>query len=340
MSRTGVEEKPPWRAVPPAVRRGVEATLGSAIVRGARVYGGYGPTPTFRLLLADGRRAFFKGVNAASNEFMRGAIVREERVYRDATELIGPWAPECYGGFQCDDWRVLLLQDVGPKSAPPWARTLTRKVAHAYADFHAHTLGRALPDWLPGPQAQIPRGWPQRVVAESDGFRAVAELAVGHEREALDWLRMAIPRLIQLAETAPNLPGPYALLHGDTRSDNLRFRDGRLYLFDWPSTEIGRSEFDLVGFAQSVTVDGGVAPEQVVAWYEERLPLRADAMDAAVAWLTLFFADLAWRPPIPGLPRLRSFQRQQLTVMLMWAARRLRMPEPAWATAISQNMIR
>jgi aminoglycoside phosphotransferase (APT) family kinase protein len=139
----------------------------------------------------------------------------------------------------------------------------------------------------------------------------------------------------RLADDAADLPGPSALLHGDTRSDNLRFTGGRLALFDWPSAEVGRPEFDLVAFAQSVTVEGGPAPEQVVAWYGERGPVDPAALDAALAWLAAFFADLAWRPDIPGLPRLRRFQRQQLAVVLPWLARRLRLPEPAWAAELA-----
>jgi hypothetical protein len=81
-------------------------------------------------------------------------------------------------------------------------------------------------------------------------------------------------------------------------------------------------------------VDGGVEPELVVQWYGNQLALREEALDTAVAWLAAFFADLAWRPDIPGLPRLRRFQRQQLSVVLRWGAQRLHLPEPTWVTAL------
>jgi len=157
----------------------------------------------------------------------------------------------------------------------------------------------------------------------------------GGAAAARGWLRDALPLLSDPADAAADLPGPYALLHSDTRSDNLRFTRGRLSLFDWPFAEAGRPELDLAAFAQSVIVEGGVGSEQFVAWYGERLAPRPDALDAAVAWLAAFFADLAWRPDIPGLPRLRRFQRQQLGVLLPWAARRLRLPEPGWASSLA-----
>lgn len=335
MSRAGTEDKIPWQAVPLGVRRRVEEALGRAIVRGARVWGGYGPTPTFRLLLADGSRAFFKGTNATSNEFARRALVREERVYRELGETIGSWSPRFFGAFQLDDWHVLLLEDVGRTTAPSWTPAITQRVMHAYADFHASTLGSELPDWLPRLGNVARRLTLSRVADESGGLHAVAALAHGREAEALAWLQAALPKLSAAAEAVAELDGPYALLHGDTRSDNLRFRDGHLALFDWPSIKVGRPEFDLVVFAQTIAVEGGRAPEQIVAYYEERLPLHAEALDACVAWWAAYFADLAWRPDIPGLPRLRPFQRAQLRVLLAWAARRLAFSEPVWLSSVA-----
>lgn len=333
--RSGSEPKPAWRSVPTAVRWRVGDLLGAPVARGIRTWGGYGPTPTYRLLLANGRRAFFKGTNADSNDFARHALDVEERAYRELAGLISRWAPALYGAFRLADWHVLLLEDAGPATTPPWRPEVTRRIAHAYADFHAATLGRDLPSWLPGPTESLPRFTWKRVAAESDNLRHVAAMAGEQRRDADRWLRAALPRLSQLADSAATIPGPYAVLHGDTRSDNLRFAGDRLYLFDWPSVEAGRPEFDVVAFAQSITVEGGPEPERFLAWYGERLQLRPDVVDTAVAWLAAFFADLAWRPDIPGLPRLRRFQRQQLSIVLPWAAQRLYLPRPAWVTTLN-----
>jgi hypothetical protein len=72
-----------------------------------------------------------------------------------------------------------------------------------------------------------------------------------------------------------------------------------------------------------------------MAWHAELLPLRESHMDASVAGIAGYFADKAWRPPIPGVPRVRSFQRAQLKVSLAWAARRLALPEPIWLAAVA-----
>jgi hypothetical protein len=335
MTRAGMEAKLAWSGVPAALRHETGRLLGAGVTRGSRVWGGYSPTPTYRLLLADGRRAFFKGVHAASSTFARDALVREERVYRELGAVIAPWSPRYYGALRVHDWHALLLEDLGPKSAPPWTLGLTRRVTHAYADFHAATLGATLPAWLDRPpQAFGSTTW-EGVALTSQGMRSVAALAGARTDEAHAWLSAARPALSRAGDRASELAGPQALLHLDTRSDNLRYAGGRLALFDWPWASVGRPEFDVTAFAQSVTVEGGVAPEQIVAWYAERLPLCAEALDAAVSWLAAFFALSAWQSEVPDLPRLRSFQRRQLAVVLRWAARRLRLPDPAWVESIA-----
>ena len=334
MARTGVEAKPTWRSVPANVRRSVDDALGARVVRAMRVWGGYSPTPTFRLALDDGDRAFFKAISGTSNEFAARALAREERAYRELGAWIDPWSPRFLGALRCDDWHVLLLEDAGPKSVPPWTPPLARSIVRAFANFHASTLGRDLPAWLARPAQVLPRVSWSRVAEASDDLREVAALAGERRAEAEAWLNAVLPTLSRLTEGAAALPGPYALLHGDTRSDNLRFSGHRLVLFDWPFAEVGRHEFDLAALAESITVEGGPSPEQVVAWYAERLPVDADALDSAIAWLGAFFADLAWRDDIPGLPRLRPFQRRQLAVVLAWSARRRALPPPTWVASM------
>ena len=338
MSRTGVEAKPLWRRIPREVRERVDAALGSEVRRAMRIWGGYGPTPTFRLLLANGERAFFKAAGPADSDFSRAAILREMRVYRALATVISPWAPAVLGSSETDDWRILLLEDLGPKSVPPWTRSQARGVFRAYADFHRSTFGAALPHWIAAPGRYLAREsglWDE--LAEADTLDLVAALAGDRENEARRWLEQAAPSLAAAARCLAQSGPPQALLHGDTRSDNLRWRHGRLRLFDWPHLGAGAAEFDLAAFAQSVTLEGGPQPEQLVAWYGERAPVRPEVLDAAVAAIAAFFADLCWREEIPGLPRLRAFQRAQFRVTLAWAARRLDLETPAWLDGVRRE---
>lgn len=108
-------------------------------------------------------------------------------------------------------------------------------------------------------------------------------------------------------------------MHFDVRSDNLCLLDDRTVLLDWNMLCCGNPEIDQVFFAQTITMEGGPAP-----W--ELLP-RADP--ALVAVVAGFFADRAPGPPIPAAPRIRPLQLAQLRACLPWAARVLGLPTPA-----------
>jgi aminoglycoside phosphotransferase (APT) family kinase protein len=335
MSRTGIEAKPPWRVVPKEVCDRTESILGAKIRRAERVYGGYTPTPTYRLRLADGRRAFFKAVSPESNAFATAAHHREARVYRELGSVIAPFAPAFYGEFEAAAWEALLLEDLGPKSVPPWSRSAVRGVSRAYGEFHQATQAHTFPDWVRTPERQLlgrARMW--NWAEDSTNLRPVADLAGNSAPEAMSWLEYAIPILTEVCGGLVGVGPPYVFLHGDTRSDNLRWRSGRLSLVDWPHVGRGPPEDDLAAFAQSVTVEGGPQPDEVVSWYGERMPVRPEVLDATVAAFAGYFANAAWQPDIPGLPRLRSFQRRQLKVTLAWAARRLKLPAPGWLEAV------
>lgn len=301
-----------------------------------RVWGGYGPTPTYRLRLADGRKAFFKAVWPESDDFPRSAFIHEEQVYRELGDLIAPWAPAFLGAFQADGWQVLLLEDLGPKSAPPWTLPIARGVSRAFGDFHQTTSGIPLPPSVRPPAVYL-RNMSLRwdTLTESDRLRSIASLAGDRADEALRWLEAAAPTLSEAGRALLEVPPPYALLHGDLRSDNLHWASGRLRLFDWPSVGIGPPEYDIAAFAQAVTGEDGPDPERIMVWYAEHAPVRPDALDASVAALAGYFADGSWQPDLPALPRLRRWQRRQLQVTLAWAARRLRLPEPGWLHVVS-----
>jgi len=305
-----------------------------------RVWGGYSPTPTFRLRLADGRRAFFKAASPDSTTFARIAHGREERVYLELGKLIAEWAPQLLGRFERDDWRVMLLEDLGPKSAPPWTPALTRNVAHALGAFHAATADRPLPKWLLRPAAHAVMGIDPPAWTLSPGDTSkLAGLAGPRRGEASAWLRAHGPALADAARGMADPSLRHAFVHLDVRSDNLRWVGGRLYLFDWPHVGVGPPEFDAAAFAQAVTVEGGPKPEQIMDWYGQRYPVDPRALDVSVAAVAGYFADHAWAPEIPALPRVRTFQRQQLKVTVAWAARRLGLPHPEWLDQLRAEVI-
>jgi hypothetical protein len=93
-------------------------------------------------------------------------------------------------------------------------------------------------------------------------------------------------------------------------------------LLDWPYVTKGPVVLDTVFFAPSVEGEGGPTTSKTVALFERALGLRFPRRDQqiALAFAAGYFADMAWLPPPPGLPRLRWIQRLQLAVCVGWAA--------------------
>ena len=335
MSRTGAEAKPAWSAVPPAIKAEVAKLLGSPVARAERVYGGYAPSATFRMRLGDGRRAFMKGIYPLTKDSaVQWDLEHEEHIYQECAPFMRPWAPEYFGGAKADGWHVMVLEDVGPQTMPPWAPARWKACARSYAAFHANTYGKPLPRWLSRTEHHDLAPFWDRLAATGE-LRATASLARRRAGEAEEWLDVALPVFRQKSALLLKLRPPFVFMHGDTRSDNIRLQGKLLRIFDWNFACVGPVEFDVAGFAQAIAMEGGPDPEQVVAEYDLVLPLRPVALDAAVAGIAGYFADRAWRPAVKGLPRIRQVQRRQLKATLAWAARHFDLPEPRWLAAVA-----
>jgi hypothetical protein len=329
------EAKPHWSAVPRKFQHRVEALLGSHVVRARRAFGGYGPSATFTLLLDDGRRAFLKAVYPLpEGSGVRWSLDREERVYKGLGDQIDPWAPAYRGSVLADGWHGLLLEAVTGRRFPPWTEDSAARAARAYARFHASTIGQTLPRWLPRDQHLEFVGFWQGIAADQEAFDRLTGSAGNRRSDAEAWLTGNLEALAAAETPLTNVGRPFALLHFDTRSDNIRLDGDLLRMFDWPFACVGPVEFDLAAFAQSIESEGGPAAEHVVGWYQEVLPVRVDVLIASIAAISGYFADRAPRPDAPGLPRLPSVQRCQLKASLAWAARSLHLPPPVWLAAV------
>ena len=329
------EEKPPWSVVPAEVKEAVAQTLGAPVVRATRIYGGYAPSATFRLMLGDGGRAFVKATfPLPEGSAVRWSLDREEVVYRRLGDAIQPWAPEYIGSIHVAGWHVLLLELVDGPSVLPWTGPKTMRALRSYAAFHASTLGRPLPRWLSRTQHRDFSAFWRRIASDGSAMDRLASLAGAQTGEAHDWLRAHVGVLSRAERALRRASEPHALLHFDTRSDNVRLQGTSLRIFDWPFASVGPAEFDAAAFVQSVEAEGGPRAETALAWYESALPLRRDVVIGSVAGIAGYFADRAPRPAPPGLPRLRGVQRRQLKASLGWAARLLEVPEPTWLASV------
>src|SRR5919201_4634649 len=195
-SRRAREEKPRWSEVPIAVRREAEQRLGSRVIRATRAYGGYAASATFRLVLASGKRAFFKaGYPPPKGSAAIFPIEAEEKRYRALNPIVGRSMPRLFDSFKLERWHVLLMEDVGSPSVPPWTPAKTRTAARSYARFHKRTLSASLPRWLSRTQhGHFGAYW--RRLEKERLLDDTASLA-GRERDAArEWLDVALPVLI------------------------------------------------------------------------------------------------------------------------------------------------
>lgn len=187
-------------------------------IAGCVLDGGVRLSPTYRLRLENGDRAFFKSTFPGSNAHQKKAHNSELRVYQNLQELINPWAPKFLGEFGLGDWRVTLLEDLGPKTAPPWNPSTTRKVARGLAEFHNSTVGVALPDWLPVlhdrgiMSAQL---WQPGILDES--LNNLSQLSGVLANDANRWLNKHVPALIESAAVLQSAPKRECLMHLDVR---------------------------------------------------------------------------------------------------------------------------
>lgn len=332
---TGAEKKPSWAVVPPRMKTAVGRLLGSPVVRARRSYGGYGPSATFVLTLADDRRAFFKGTYPLPEDSgVRWSLDREEALYRRLGHVIRPWAPAYLGSVRADGWHGLLLELLPSRSVLPWTQAKARRAARSYAAFHAATLGEQLPSWLSRTQHREFSGYWGKIARDVTALERLTGLAGERSVEARAWLRSSMRALRQAERALRTAQGPSALLHFDTRSDNIRLEGGLLRMFDWPFASVGPPEIDIAAFAQTIEAEDGPRSEAVLTWYEAVLPLRSDVLIGSIVGIAGYFADRAPRPDVPELPRLRSIQRRQLKASLRWAAAVLDLPEPSWLAAV------
>lgn len=331
MSRTGTEHKPEWRTVPAEIKAKVAETLGSPVARAMRIWGGFGPSPTYRLRLQNGKRAFFKGTFPGSNEFQIKAHESELRTYRELNEYITPWAPKLLGEFSHDEWQVLLLEDLGPKTAPPWRTSDVKAAARGLAEFHNTTINTDLDGLLENLRfSGILKSQLWKTNISDEKIEGLTSIAGNRASDAKRWIHQNLHALAESSEKLMDIADSMVFMHLDVRSDNLRVNSGKLRLFDWPHATIGPPEFELVAFAQSVEAENGPKAEHVLAAYEENLALNPEVIASSIASISGYFANNVRQPDIPGLPRLRTFQRAQLAASLRWTANLLDLEPPTW----------
>ena len=111
-------------------------------------------------------------------------------------------------------------------------------------------------------------------------------------------------------------------MHGDVRADNVLLAADGVVFVDWPHAAVGNAVFDVVAWAPSVVLEGGPAPEELLARHVPPVSVDPDVTTVLLAAICGFFVERSLRPPPPGLPTIRPFQAAQGEVALAWLRRR------------------
>jgi aminoglycoside phosphotransferase (APT) family kinase protein len=221
--------------------------------------------------------------------------------------------PALRATYDDGEWVALLFDEVdGRLPRLPWDDAELRRVVTAIEELHEVMT--------PCPVAHVPT-MARRLEAEMSGWRTIAA-GLGTDVALDDWARRHVGRLAALESQWAAAAGGDTLLHGDIRVDNLLVTRDNVVFVDWANAGRGAPMFDIVAWAPTVVMQGGPAPEQLLAACPATARAEPDAVDAVVAAIAGYFVFQAAQPPPPGLPTVRAFQAAQGDVTLAWLRER------------------
>lgn len=296
-----------WHQLPLPLRADLERYFGSRVVSAENQEGGFSPGLAARVRCADGTRAFVKAVGSALNPDTPRMFRAERRVASALPESV-PAAPLRYA-YDDGDWVALVFDEIDGATPPvPWRE---RDLARALAALR--TLGgTATPSPVPG----LPR------IADTlaQDMAAYGRIATDPPADLHPWEATHLEDLLELTLTAPAALDGASLVHMDVRADNMLLTpDGRVVLVDWGWAGAGPPWFDTLTLLLNTAVDGLDPAAQDSPVLAAADPAHVDAVLAGLAGM---WSESCRKPPPPGLPTVRAFQRRYYEASLAWLRRR------------------
>jgi hypothetical protein len=213
------------------------------------------------------------------------------------------------------EWVALLFDNIdGINPATPWQENDLHRVMEALSQ---------LTDVLtPSPIASglIPSS-SDYFANRIHGWREIAKRPT-YVEQLDDWSKRHLDALCELETKAPEAVAGNTLVHFDIRADNTVMTDDAVWFVDWPHASIGAEWLDVILFAPSVAMQGGLLPEDLMRLHPACQKADPDAITAAVVSFAGMLSHRAMQPPPPGLPTLREFQAAQGEVTRQWVAQR------------------
>jgi len=287
----------PFGELPAAVRAWVERSLGSVVTSAVTQQGGFSPGTAARLVTASGRRAFVKAVGTSLNPKTPSLFRLEITAMQGIGRL--PMAPELYAVYDDGDWVGMLFEDIsGRLPAHPWEQPDADRVLDALAEL------TDVLDPSPWPDAPV-------IAVRSHDFLSRWENVLADD--------LAVPSFVdpeayaELARTGIRaLAEGKALAHYDLRADNIILTDDRVVFIDWAHPGLAPRWADTV--ILHAEMRGSVT-----------LPKLPD--DPAITGFIAAIAGGLWwgsaQPAPPGIPTMRTWQREHALVHLDWVRERL-----------------
>lgn len=298
----------PWSDVPDRVRSALKVWLGAPIVSAVNQPGGFSPGPAARVETSDGRRVFVKAVGPELNPDSPAIFRREAQI----VAALPAEAPTPRLLWTCDEgeggWVMLVFEWIeGWAPTQPWKVDELDRVMDALV-----SLGEVL---TPAPIAAPPAR--DHFLRSILGWQKLRD----EPTDRLDeWSRRHLHELADLEPWAPGAVSGETLLQFDVRADNVLLTPECVYIVDWPHACIGAAWVDIVGFAPSVAMQGGLEPEELLRRHPAALRANPDDITAAVASVAGYFTRQSFLPPPPGIPTVRAFQAAQGVEARRWLA--------------------
>jgi aminoglycoside phosphotransferase (APT) family kinase protein len=302
-----------WMDLPATVRAAVEGHLHGRIRRIEVQRGGFSPAFAGIVTDASGEETFVKAGGPTPNPEVP-VLYRREWSVASALPANVP-APRARWSEDDGEWVTIAFEAIrGKNPSLPWKKDDLDRVVRA----HRRMASALTPSPIEAPSVQ------QRLASAFRGFRTLTE---NRDRSAIQdapldpWIRRHLEDLALLEGTWEDLAGGTTLLHNDVRADNIVLRGEEVFFVDWPHACVGPAWFDLIGLLPSVAMQGGPRPWGIFDASELGRDAPADAVRSCVAAMTGYFVERSLRPPPPGLPTVREFQRAQGVEAVRWLRR-------------------
>ncbi|MGB1285616.1 MAG: phosphotransferase family protein [Aggregatilineales bacterium] len=311
---SGIRQK--WDDIPQKIRTLIEDHTGAKVIHAETQSGGFSPGVAARIQTADDRTFFLKAIGTNINPTSIAFHRREVQINAQLPD--NSFAPRLlWSHDDADDteWIALLFDNVdGQCPVVPWQADELSQVIQAL-----NTLSDTL---TPSPLAPgIVPGSDEHFAKRINGWQHIR--ADDAARNQLDnWSQRHLDTLCDIEKDAPAAVAGETLVHFDIRADNIVIADDVAWFVDWPHASIGAAWLDVVLFAPSVAMQGGLSPEDLLQQHPPCQKADPDAITAAVASVAGMLTYRALQPAPRGLPTLRDFQKAQAVVTRDWLAQR------------------